>query len=134
MKVRSGVASHCRKCTTSWGNNYSKTPKGKQKAKEHYKRNRDKQVDARLKKKFGITLDQYKIKLDKQNSRCIICGRTPEENGKMLAVDHNHTLNEVRDLLCNNCNVCIGFIEKNKMDTNKLEWYLTRHKINQVLT
>ena len=129
MKVRSGIASHCKECTNQWGRDYNKTSEGKQKKKESYKRNRDKQIDAKLRRKFGITLEQYKVMLDNQKNGCIICGRTPEENGKMLAVDHNHENGVVRDLLCNNCNVCIGFIEKNQLDTNKLKWYLERHNI-----
>jgi hypothetical protein len=131
MKVRGGIASHCRKCTNAWTNAYSKTAEGQQKRKEHYQQNKEKLQDRKLIRKFGITLEQYRARLDNQKNQCIICGRTPEENGKMLAVDHNHTTKEIRDLLCNNCNVCIGFIEKNKLDTEKLKWYLTKHKINQ---
>lgn len=132
MKVRSGIASHCKKCTNDWGNNYYKTPEGKHKAKQSYKRNRDKIVDTKLKRKFGITLEQYKNTLDNQSNQCIICGRTPEENGKMLAVDHNHSTGKNRGLLCSSCNICIGFIEKNKLDVGKISDYLTKYnQINQ---
>lgn len=134
MKVRSGIASHCKTCNNQWSKNYSNTPEGKDARRQSYKQNRDRHVDTKLRRKFGITLEQYKVRLDKQDGGCIICGRTTEENGKMLAVDHDHKTGRVRDLLCSNCNVCIGFIEKNKMDTDKLKWYLNRHKINQAPT
>lgn len=134
MKVRNGVASHCRSCTSEWGKKYGQTPEGKATRKKAYQRDKQKQLDQKLRREFGVTLEWYNNTLDKQNKCCIICGRTPEQNGKRLAVDHNHTTSQVRDLLCNNCNVCIGFIEKNKIDTNKLEWYLKRHNINQERT
>ena len=130
MKVRGGVASHCKECNADWNRQYYATPKGKALYHTIYKRNRDRVVDKKLQRKFGITLAEYKIILDKQAGRCIICGRTPEENGKMLSVDHDHATGRNRDLLCNNCNVTIGFIEKNKIDTDKLKWYLERHNIN----
>jgi hypothetical protein len=110
------------------------TDEGKEAKHKAYKRNREKLIDQKLRRKFGMTLQQYKNILDKQSGQCIICGKTPEQNGKMLAVDHNHTTGQIRDLLCNNCNVTIGFIEKNGTEFDKLKWYLKRHKINQAST
>lgn len=127
MKVRNGVASHCRKCVVSWSKSYRKTPKCKQKKKEDYQRNKEKWLDKKLRRRFGITLEQYKNTLDKQGCKCIICGRTPEENGKMLAVDHNHETGKNRGLLCSSCNICIGFIEKNKLSILKISEYLKIH-------
>jgi Recombination endonuclease VII len=59
---------------------------------------------ASLRTKYGITLDQYQSLLDKQNGGCAICGKTPEQERKNLAVDHNHVTGEVRGLLCFHCN------------------------------
>jgi hypothetical protein len=130
MNVRNGIASHCKECTAEWGGKYYDTPQGKQAAQASYKRNREKIIDQKLKRKFGITLEEYNKMLDNQSGRCIICGRTPKQNGKMLAVDHDHSTGKNRDLLCNNCNVTIGFIEKNKIDTDNLKQYLNKHQIN----
>lgn len=129
MKVRNGIASHCKECSRQWHKTYRDTPEAKEKQKAKYQKRKDKWIDNKLRRKFGITLEQYKARLDEQNNQCIICGRTPEENGKMLAVDHNHSTNEVRDLLCNNCNVTVGFVEKNQIDLVRLSWYLNKHKI-----
>lgn len=129
MKARSGIASHCRECNNRWAKEHNSNPESKQKRKEAYKRNREKQLDQKLKREFGITYEQYRVRLDGQGGKCIICGKTPEQNGKMLAVDHDHTTGVVRDLLCNNCNACLGFIEKNGIDTDKLKWYLTKHGV-----
>jgi len=131
IKVRNGIASHCKECNNRFGRERSSLPEYIEKRKTSYKRNREKQLNFNLLRKFGITLEQYNKQLTDQDGKCIICGKTPEENGKRLAVDHNHTTGKNRDLLCNNCNVTIGFIEKNRIDADKLKWYLERHNINR---
>jgi hypothetical protein len=45
--------------------------------------------------------------LDAQNGVCAIC-KEPCPTGKWLAVDHCHTTNAVRGLLCTKCNMGIG--------------------------
>lgn len=68
------------------------------------------------KRQYGITLEEYEQILKKQNHVCAICGQeetrtsTRETNGKKhLVVDHNHTTNDVRGLLCTKCNGLLGF-------------------------
>lgn len=128
MKVRSGVASHCRECSNRIATERNSTDKGKYARHNSYKRNREKVMDQKLQKKFGITLEQYKQILSSQGNKCAICGKTPEENKKMLAVDHNHATNKNRGLLCSSCNICIGFIEKNKLDISAIRQYLITHE------
>jgi len=43
---------------------------------------------------------------------CEICGRIPDGDGinNRLVIDHCHETNEVRGVLCSNCNVGIGFL------------------------
>lgn len=53
---------------------------------------------------YGITLDQYNSLLKEQGGGCAICGKTPEAEGKSLAVDHNHETREIRGVLCSYCN------------------------------
>jgi hypothetical protein len=51
--------------------------------------------------KYGITLAQYDKILKDQGGGCALCGKTPEEEGKNLAVDHCHKPPfEVRGILC----------------------------------
>lgn len=129
MKTRDGIASHCKTCTSEWGRKYNKTDEGKQKRRVLYQKHKEKQLDQKMRRKFGISLQEYRVMLDKQGKRCMICGRTPEENGKALAIDHDHKTGVVRDLLCNNCNACLGFIENNKIDLESLKRYMVKHKI-----
>jgi len=60
--------------------------------------------DDYLKKKYGITLQQYNEMLKGQNYSCAICNQHESNFKKKLAVDHDHKTNEVRGLLCFYCN------------------------------
>lgn len=96
------------------------------KRKEKYQRNKESVISNRLQTKFGMTLDQYNLKLSKQRGKCNICGITEEQNKKRLAVDHNHQTGEIRDLLCNNCNVLIGFLKEDLKVSLNLTKYIRR--------
>ena len=65
-----------------------------------------------LKRKFGLTPDQYDEMIRRQEGRCWICGTGPAE-GQSLDVDHDHTTGEVRALLCRNCNQGLGKFHEN---------------------
>jgi len=43
-----------------------------------------------------------------QRGSCAICGKGEAENGKALAVDHDHESGVVRGLLCDHCNLALG--------------------------
>jgi hypothetical protein len=59
-----------------------------------------------LRKKFGLTVDQYTALLESQGGRCAICRRI--DPGRALSVDHDHQSGRVRGLLCSSCNVLLG--------------------------
>ena len=69
-----------------------------------------------LKKKWGITFDEYKVMLANQGGVCAVCGNPPEDDsmGHKLAVDHDHKYAaetgriKIRGLLCRHCNIGIG--------------------------
>lgn len=63
----------------------------------------------KLKRKFGITIDEYNEMVEAQNGRCAICGCAVE----VLVIDHDHRTGTVRALLCNGCNVGIGYFKEN---------------------
>jgi hypothetical protein len=73
-----------------------------------YRRDPSYQQNYLLQKNYGITLEGYDRLLEGQDNGCAICGKTPEENGQRLAVDHNHDTGKVRGLLCGQCNTGIG--------------------------
>lgn len=64
-----------------------------------------------LKKKYGVTIEQYEAMLLQQGGVCAICKKPPVE-GVCLSVDHNHQTGEVRGLLHSSCNLGIGNFEE----------------------
>lgn len=70
-----------------------------------------------LKRKFGITIEQYEAMLTAQDGHCATCP-TGEKINKLgqtvsLAIDHCHKTGVIRGLLCGNCNVSIGMVNDN---------------------
>lgn len=65
-----------------------------------------------IKRKFGVDAEWYERKLAEQGMCCAIC-KSPDKLSKngFLAIDHSHTSNSVRGLVCTRCNVTVGLIE-----------------------
>ena len=78
-----------------------------------------------LLKKFGINYDQYNRILEDQNNVCAICNNL-DRNGRSLAVDHCHTTNKVRGLLCTDCNTALGLFKDNKDLLSSAIMYLNK--------
>lgn len=57
--------------------------------------------------KYGLSQEEYENLFVKQNNKCAICGREFDETLKAF-VDHCHTTDKVRGLLCTNCNTLLG--------------------------
>jgi hypothetical protein len=57
-----------------------------------------------LKKKYGITIEQYEEMYEDQDGLCMVCLRP----NTIMGVDHNHRTGKVRALLCYQCNWGIG--------------------------
>lgn len=72
-----------------------------------------------LRRKYGLSLEDYESLKAKQNNCCLICN---EE--KALNVDHNHLTGKVRGLLCRGCNTAIGLLKEDVSLLNKAIFYL----------
>ncbi len=68
--------------------------------------------------RYKLTPDQHDQMLNFQNHCCAICKRKfadlPLHKNKhtTIVIDHDHNTNQVRGLLCNECNVTLGHLEK----------------------
>lgn len=63
-----------------------------------------------LLKRYGITYSIYKEMAESQDNSCKICKKESYD----LVVDHCHSTNKVRGLLCQPCNKGLGMFEDNK--------------------
>ncbi|KKM02643.1 hypothetical protein LCGC14_1782310 [marine sediment metagenome] len=103
-----------------WRKEYNKKypEKQKQSSKNYRKNNKEKIRDHLLKRRFGITLEEYNQILENQNYCCKICERHESKFKISLAVDHDHETGKIRGLLCSKCNTTLGWYEiyKNRFD------------------
>lgn len=100
--ARSLICSKCGKQKENPKSSYCRACKAEHSRKQ-YASNPDIKRDYVLRYRYGITLEDYKALLVKQNNACAICFKRCI-TGKELAVDHHHGTGEVRGLLCYNCN------------------------------
>lgn len=84
-------------------------------------------------KKHNISYDEYKWLCEKQNGICAICGkketRRSRTSGQIcrLAIDHNHSTNQIRELLCHACNQVIGHSKESIDILKSAILYLEKH-------
>lgn len=94
--------------------------------------NRDHHRGRDFRKKYGIEFAEYQRMLVEQNGVCACCERpesrlTDAGDLRMLSVDHNHTTGAVRDLLCSNCNLVLGYACDDVSVLEKAILYLHKH-------
>jgi hypothetical protein len=63
---------------------------------------------------YGLSKKEYLELLEAQDSKCAICNTEQSKLTRKLVVDHCHTTNKVRGLLCSHCNVGIGMLKENE--------------------
>lgn len=78
-----------------------------------------------LKRKYAITLDDFKVLLQEQKGACAICKTVFAVN---LGVDHDHKTGLVRGLLCHRCNVGLGYFKDNKDTLLEAANYIAGHE------
>ena len=82
--------------------------KARQKSIEWQRSNPEKRKAQRL-KKYGISLEDHRLLMDKQDWKCAICGYSDLSKSNFFpVVDHCHDTGKVRGMLCMNCNNGLG--------------------------
>lgn len=84
-----------------------------------------------LKTKYNITLEQYNELFQQQKGECAICGIHQSKLKQVLYVDHNHLTNQVRGLLCPECNTYIGYINEDPALVYKMIEYFNKYKLKR---
>jgi hypothetical protein len=82
-------------------------------------------LKARLKRKYNLSIEEYESLIESQNNSCKVCGTPAKNNTKgKLYIDHCHTTNKVRGLLCMKCNSALGLLNDDKKLIQNLLDYL----------
>lgn len=90
-RTRDGFANRCKKCTRE---------------EQH-----SKPSNRRRKRWCGAPLEEYERLLEEQNGKCAICGLEPGE--RRHCVDHCHVTGVIRGVICNACNMGLGYFRDN---------------------
>lgn len=101
--------SKCKDCSAKYFQDYKKknTESLRNKWRDASKRyHTTERRRARTLKKYNLTPDGYKALFESQDGSCAICHRAIT-----LVIDHDHNTGLVRGLLCNGCNLALGYFE-----------------------
>lgn len=92
-------------------------------AQRRYRENNpDNYKSAKLKSKYGISLEQLNDMKEQQEHKCKICTEQLP-----LVVDHCHQSEQVRGLLCGGCNKALGFFLDKPMNLHNAIIYLVQN-------
>jgi len=78
-----------------------------------------------LKRKYGITLEDYDVMFEAQDGVCAIC-QEPRPEERTLHVDHDHASGAIRGLLCFCCNNAVGDLRDSHELVRSMLDYLDR--------
>lgn len=109
---------------------YRRRPAVAAKMKEYRKTDAYKRTLKRfhLKKKYGISLEQFDDMFHSQGNKCAICGSAAKPKRGWHA-DHCHKTGRFRGVLCSGCNTGIGHFYENINSMLKAIDYLNLHNI-----
>lgn len=112
VPTKRGHSTKCKDCYKIYNKDYRGGDKGR---------------DQRLRCRYSISLTEVTELYFLQNGRCKICNTPKASSGyEGLHVDHCHTTNKVRGLLCNECNMMLGLAKDNSEILTKAINYLKR--------
>lgn len=128
--IKGGHAIYCRSCTSLKNRAYNQSARGKATLKKYQQTEKYKKSHAwtnkkwKLRYKYSITFEQFKLMLEHQESKCAVCGK--HISGKGVHIDHNHETGKVRGLLCRCCNIGLGHFGDSAKNLRKAADYLEK--------
>lgn len=75
-------------------------------------------------KHYRLSHPEYQAMLKRSGGKCEICRKAPGERG--LRVDHCHRTGVPRGLLCNPCNLGLGYVEREPGWVDRAQGYLAQ--------
>ena len=88
----------------------------------------DRAKNTNLQVKYGISLKEREAMPARQHNRCAICS-TPFNDQCKPVLDHVHGAERVRELLCNSCNLVLGWAKDNIVVLENAIQYLRKHEL-----
>ena len=103
--------------------------------KEWYKENKERATAQQRKRRYGLLPKDYNTMLEEQDNKCKIClvdfndeAFTYTDGRCTTNVDHCHTTNKVRGILCGSCNRGLGQFKDDIEVLTKAVKYLEENK------
>lgn len=138
---KDGLAYRCKNCMSKYLKKRYKDPAIRKtllaKTAKWREANPEAEANKHLKRKYGITLEDYNRMFKEQNGVCAICGKVEKtrrrkktDDNERLAVDHCHETGIVRGLLCFKCNTAIGSLGDTQEHVMKVIHYLTKSLVD----
>jgi hypothetical protein len=150
MEERKGRSARCKACRAAYQREYrrrnpEKVREGEKRrywatqdahkvsARRTYRRYPERWRYYDLRKKFGLTEDQFIGMYLAQDGKCDICGDTLDDKKKNgINVDHDHGTGQVRGLLCQGCNLGIGGLKDDPSIAMKAVQCLNRNRLRRI--
>lgn len=133
-RAKTGIKSSCKSCDSQKNKELyllkatEINRKNRERVRNKFKNDPNLYRNKALKQRFGISLEDKNKMSASQGDACKICLKHVSELEFPLCVDHDHRTGKIRDLLCRECNLAIGFL-KDSVDTLKSAIdYLERHR------
>jgi hypothetical protein len=100
-----------------------------ERVQEYRKKNREHNYLTEIKKKYGLSRENFESMYERQDGKCAICESEFVWGGGKFAphVDHCHGTGVVRGILCRSCNSAIGYFQESRKLIKKAEEYLLCH-------
>ena len=137
-RYKDGLNYMCKGCWRIYQFKWRKTPGGQKSSRAHYRKYASKpeikevRKWSSIKRKFGITKDQWENIFISQNKSCGICLKKEPDHLRDWAVDHDHNTGAIRGILCQKCNILLGAADDSiKILTSAIK-YLNRNGIANV--
>jgi len=137
-----GLHPKCKKCVREYDNSEERqkakrawTARNREKVRE-FSREYKATPSAKAKTRLNHVLHNYQLTeeelvqmMNNQKGCCEVCGDSlvKPDSKRFYAVDHNHTTGAVRGLLCNECNLVLGYVKEDKDTLLKAIAYLEKY-------
>jgi len=103
----------------------------KEKIKEYYANRKEQTAAYYRDKRYKLSTEDYYGMLEKQENKCKLCFmefNTDDTKVTSPCVDHCHTTDKIRGLLCRRCNMGLGYFKDNTVTVTRAINYLQENR------